>query len=118
MLGTENVKTFVLDDFDELLSMGYRDRIEDIPAMLSANAQIIVTLSSSILPDLLEITNRLMLNPVKILTEIEDRSLEGIRQFYVLVEDEVTKHIPNYIGMNTYGIMLLGVEIREVISVI
>ncbi|CAF0778248.1 unnamed protein product, partial [Adineta ricciae] len=88
---TENVKTFVLDDFDELLCMGYRDQIEDISAMLPANLQIIVTLSSPILPDLLEITNKLMSNPMKILTEIEDRTLEGIRQFYVLVEDEEMK---------------------------
>ncbi|CAF1471262.1 unnamed protein product [Adineta ricciae] len=69
--------------------MGYKDQIEDTSTMLPGNLQIIVT-SSVILPDLLEITNKLMKDPAKILIEIEDHTLEGIRQFYVLVEDEVT----------------------------
>ncbi|CAF1572532.1 unnamed protein product [Adineta ricciae] len=67
--------------------MGYKDQIEDTSTMLPGNLQIIVT-SSVILPDLLEITNKLMKDPAKILIEIEDHTLEGIRQFYVLVEDE------------------------------
>ena len=50
--------------------------------------------------DLLEITAKLMNDPVKILIKREERTLEGIRQFYVNVEREVDRHTHPAMMMN------------------
>jgi len=40
--------------------------------------------------DVLEVTKRFMREPVRILVKKEELTLEGIRQFYIEVEQEVT----------------------------
>jgi len=82
---------FVLDEADELLSRGFNDQICDILTMLSRNIQFIVV-SATMPCDLLETTAKFMNDPVKIIIKREERTLEGIRQFYVNVEREVNRH--------------------------
>ncbi|CAF3288899.1 unnamed protein product [Rotaria sp. Silwood2] len=81
---------FVLDEADELLSRGFKDQIYDIFMMLPKHVQVIVA-SDTMTFDLLEITAKYMNDPVKVLIKREERTLEGIRQFYVNVEREEWK---------------------------
>ena len=82
---------FVLDETDELLTRGFNEQIQDIFTLLRETVQVIV--ASATMPcDVLEITTKLMNDPVKILIKREERTLEGIRQFYVNVEREVDRH--------------------------
>jgi len=82
-----DVKIFVLDEADELLSAGFKDQIHDIFQHLSPKCQ--VALFSATMPqDVLEITTRFMNNPLRILVKKEELTLEGIRQFYIIVEQE------------------------------
>ena len=99
VVGSENIKMFVLDEADELLSRGFRDQIYDLLTMLPENIQVIVV-SATMPYDLLEIAAKLMNDPVKILTKREERTLEGIRQFYVNVEREVDRHTYHSMMMN------------------
>ena len=89
MLGSENIKMFILDEADERLCRGSNNQISDIFTMLPASVQVIVT-SDTMAFDLLEITTKYMHDPVKVLIKREERTLEGIRQFYVNVEREVS----------------------------
>ena len=98
-IGSENIKMLVLDEADEMLSRGFKDQIYDLFTMLPPNIQIIL-LSSTMPPDLLEFATKFMNNPVKILTKIEELTLEGIRQFYVAVEHEVYSSTLYFILMN------------------
>ena len=41
--------------------------------------------------DVLEVTTNFMRNPIRILVKKEELTLEGIKQFYVLVEKEASK---------------------------
>ncbi|CAF1025977.1 unnamed protein product [Adineta steineri] len=87
VLRSENIKMFVLDDADELLSRGFKDQIYDVLTMLSRTIQGIIV-SATMSSELLEIAAKFMNDPVKILTKREEHSLESIRQFYVDVERE------------------------------
>ncbi|CAM4840294.1 unnamed protein product [Rotaria magnacalcarata] len=87
VLRSENIKMFVLDEADELLSRGFNDQISDIFTMLPKSVQVIVA-SATMAFDLLEITAKYMKDPVKVLIKREERTLEDIRQFYVNVERE------------------------------
>jgi translation initiation factor 4A len=65
VIGSENIKMFVLDEADEVLSRGFNEQIHDIFTMLREIVQIIV--SSSTMPcDLLEMSAKLMDDPVEI----------------------------------------------------
>ena len=87
-LGSNNIKMFVLDNADELLSGSSKQQIYDVFTKMPQNVQVIV-LSSSLPDNVLELTTKFMNDPIKILVKQEKVTLEGIRQFYVTVEREV-----------------------------
>ncbi|CAF5132459.1 unnamed protein product [Rotaria sp. Silwood1] len=86
----EHIKMFVLDEADELLSRRYNEQIYDILTTLPRNIQVMV-LSATIPSDLLEFTTKFMNDPIKVLIKREERTLDGIRQFYANVEREEWK---------------------------
>uniref|UniRef100_A0A0G4H3G2 RNA helicase n=1 Tax=Chromera velia CCMP2878 TaxID=1169474 RepID=A0A0G4H3G2_9ALVE len=86
----DDVKLFVLDEADEMLSRGFKDQIYDIFRRLPQTVQ--VALFSATMPnDILELTSKFMRDPVRILVKRDELTLEGIRQFYVAVEKEEWK---------------------------
>jgi len=73
-----------------MLSRGFKDQIYDIYQSLPARVH--VGLFSATMPDeALEMTNKFMNAPVRILVKRDELTLEGIKQFYVLVEREEWK---------------------------
>nr|CAH8842016.1 unnamed protein product [Trichobilharzia regenti] len=89
-LRTQTIKCFVLDEADEMLSLGFKDQIQEIFRSLDPAVQVIL-LSATIPNEVLEITRHFMRNPVRILLKQDELTLEGIRQFYVNVEQEEWK---------------------------
>jgi len=84
------IKSFILDEADEMLSMGFKEQIYDIFQALPSDVQ--VGLFSATMPkDALDITKKFMNNPVRILVKQDEVTLEGIRQFYINVEREEWK---------------------------
>merc|ERR1711935_1228897 len=90
VLRVNEIKMFVLDEADEMLSRGFKDQIYDVFRTLNPNIQVVL-LSATMPPDVLEVTSRFMREPVRILVKKEELTLEGIRQFYVSVEREEWK---------------------------
>lgn len=86
-LRTESMKTFILDEADEMLSMGFKDQIYDIFITLPQTIQ--VCLFSATMPsEALEITEKFMQKPIRILVKKDELTLEGIQQFHIAVERE------------------------------
>jgi len=86
-LRTESLKVLVLDEADEMLSQGFSDQIYEIFKFLPKDVQ--VALFSATMPeDVLELTKKFMRQPTRILVKKESLTLEGIKQFYVAVEEE------------------------------
>jgi len=81
------MKMLVLDEADEMLSRGFKDQIYDIFRLLPQNVQVGL-FSATMPPDVLDLTNRFMRDPIRILVKKDELTLEGIKQFYVLVERE------------------------------
>jgi translation initiation factor 4A len=81
------VSLFVLDEADEMLSRGFKDQIYSVFQFLPDKVQ--VALFSATMPsDVLDVTERFMRNPIRILVKRDELTLEGIKQFYVSVERE------------------------------
>lgn len=53
----------------------------------------VILLSATMPQDVLEVTSRFMRNPIRILVKKEELTLEGIKQFFVLVERKVCKNV-------------------------
>jgi len=81
------VKTFILDEADEMLSLGFKDRIYDIFQLLPASVQVGL-FSATMSDEALEMTKKFMNDPVTILIGQDELTLAGIRQFYVNCEQE------------------------------
>merc|ERR1712080_313983 len=93
VLRTYDIKMFVLDEADEMLSRGFKDQIYDVFRHLNSNIQVVL-LSATMPAEVLEVTTRFMREPIRILVKKEELTLEGIRQFYVSVEREEWKLAP------------------------
>jgi len=89
-LNTENIKMFVLDEADEMLSRGFKDQIYEVFQLLPPQSQVVL-LSATMPPDVLEVTKNFMRDPIRILVKRDELTLEGIKQFYVSVEKEEWK---------------------------
>jgi translation initiation factor 4A len=86
-LRAQQIKVFILDEADEMLSRGFKDQIYDIFTALPSNAQVGL-FSATMPPEALEITQKFMNNPASILVKRDELTLEGIKQFYISVEKE------------------------------
>jgi translation initiation factor 4A len=89
-LETRNIRMLVLDEADEMLSQGFKDQIHDLFSKLSPNVQVIL-LSATMPPEVLEVSNKFMRDPIRILVKRDELTLEGIKQFYVNCEREEFK---------------------------
>ena len=90
-INTNNIKLIILDEADEMLSSGFKDQVYSILQYLSNNIQI--ALFSATLPDsLYGLTEKFMKNPLKIIVKNEQLTLEGIRQYYINLEDDTMKY--------------------------
>lgn len=86
MLSPKNLTMLILDEADEMLSRGFRDQIYDIFQFLPSDMQVV--LASATMPvDALELSNKFMRDPIRILVLQEQVTLEGIKQFYVYIGD-------------------------------
>lgn len=89
-LETDDIKIFVLDESDEMLSRGFKDQIYKVFRKLPNDVQVIL-LSATMPEEVLEVTKSFMRDAVRILVKKEELTLEGIRQFYIGVEKEEWK---------------------------
>lgn len=87
----ETIKFIVLDEADEMLSSGFKEQIYNIFQYLSKDIQI--ALFSATMPSsLYQLTEKFMRNPVKIIVKAEQLTLEGIKQYFVNLEDDNMKY--------------------------
>jgi ATP-dependent RNA helicase len=89
-LRTRNIKLLVLDEADEMLSLGFKDQIYDVYRYLPPSTQVVL-LSATLPGEVLEMTTKFMTDPIRILVKRDELTLEGIKQFFVSVEKEEWK---------------------------
>jgi translation initiation factor 4A len=91
-INANKLKIVILDEADEMLSSGFKEQVNNIFQYLSNNVQI--ALFSATLPNnILQISDKFMRDPVKICVKAESLTLEGIKQYFVAVEDDRQKYL-------------------------
>jgi superfamily II DNA/RNA helicase len=82
VVSTSYLHTIVLDEADEILSQGFQEQLYNIFQFLNEKVQVIM-FSATIQDNLLDISKKIMNDPVKILVKSEMLTLEGISQYYI-----------------------------------
>ena len=91
VLITENVKNIIIDEADEMLSQGFNEQMCKIFNHIPRDVQI--SLFSATLPnEIIKMTDKFMREPVKILLDRDLLTLEGIKQYYVILDNEDQKN--------------------------
>lgn len=90
ILNVDNLKMFVLDEADEMLSRGFQEQIYDIIQFIPKKTQIGI-FSATMSDNTYNLSRNFMNNPIEILVKNEQLTLEGIRQFYVNIDNDYQK---------------------------
>jgi translation initiation factor 4A len=89
-LRTDNLKVICFDEADEMLTSCFKDQLYEIFRFIPKQAQVCI-FSATITEDTLDLTNKFMNNPLKLLVKKEELTLEGIVQYYINVSEEQFK---------------------------
>jgi ATP-dependent RNA helicase len=87
MLRMHNIKMLILNEANELLNKGFKDQIYDVYRYLPPAMQVVL-LSATLPYDVLEMMTKFVTDPIRILVKRDELTLEGIKQFFVMVEKE------------------------------
>jgi superfamily II DNA/RNA helicase len=85
----ETIKMLVIDEFDELLT-GFKDAMKQIYSLLPHDMQSCF-FSATLTQDVLDLSNKILRNPLKILLKKDDMTLDEITQTYINCETENDK---------------------------
>ena len=90
-LDAASLKMIIIDEADEMLSIGFKDQLYNIFQNFSHSIQVV--LFSATLPDnIFEITNQFMKSPVTITVKAEQLTLDGISQYFVALDNDQQKY--------------------------
>jgi translation initiation factor 4A len=84
-LSTRELRLFIIDEADEMLSKIFLNQIYDIFRFLPSDIQVGL-FSATMTPEFFNLTKCFMRSPVQILVKKDELTLEGIKQFYINVE--------------------------------
>ncbi|KAF4776242.1 hypothetical protein HER10_EVM0004698 [Colletotrichum scovillei] len=87
-LKTDAITMLILDETDEILARGFTEQIYDIIKLLLPQSTQVILLSATMPQDVLEVTTKFLHDPIRILAKKDRLTPEGIRQFYIMVEEE------------------------------
>lgn len=91
-ISSTNIKLIILDEADEMLSTGFKDQVYNIFQFLNDDVQVCL-LSATLPHEIVSITQKIMRNPIKISVKLEQLTLEGIRQFFIAIDDDRQKYL-------------------------
>jgi translation initiation factor 4A len=88
VLKTDKLKSFVIDEADEMLDRGFQSQLCEILQFVPTKCQLAI-FSATLPREALAITDKFMnQDAVRILVQPEDVTLDGIKQYYLGVDSE------------------------------
>ena len=89
-LSTRDIKICILDEADEMLSIGFKDQIYNIFQEFPSNVQIAL-FSATMPPPIIQLTNKFMRDPVNIIMQPQELNLDGIKQYFIAINNDYDK---------------------------
>ena len=92
VLQTNNMKCLILDEADQMLEDRFYKQVMCILEMGFPNTTRVALFSATMPKEVVEVANKMLVDPVRILLRPEQVTLEGIKQFMVDLEKEEWKY--------------------------
>jgi translation initiation factor 4A len=89
-LDPRRLKCLCIDEADEMFSFGFMDQVHNLFQIIPPACQVSL-FSATMAPEVLELTEKFMRDPIRVLVKDEALTLEGISQYYVAVDKEEWK---------------------------
>jgi translation initiation factor 4A len=90
IVNTQYVKVLVMDEADELLQNNFQQQMKELISKMEVNIQILL-FTATIPDDMMNITKKFMRNPYIISIHSENLSLDGIKQYFCALSNDVQK---------------------------
>jgi translation initiation factor 4A len=90
-LSFKNLSSFILDEADEMLQDRFAEQIREIVRLGLPKTCAVGLFSATMPPEVLEIAGMLLQDPIRIVLQPEQVTLEGIQQYYVPLEKDEWK---------------------------
>ena len=100
----QDIKLLILDEADEMLSLGFKEQVYNIFQYLNEDIQVAI-FSATLPTHVYSITEKFMREPVTISVKAESLTLEGIAQYFIALRNDrdkydVLKDIYTYISLS------------------
>ena len=92
ILKTRDIKCLILDEADQMLEDRFYKQVMCILEIGFPNTTKVALFSATMPKEVIEVANKLLQDPVRILVPAEDVTLEGIEQYIVDVEKDEWKY--------------------------
>jgi len=86
-----SLRMFVLDEADEMLRDRFADQVGEIVKIGLPKECRVAFFSATMPPEVKELADKILTNPVRVTLKTADVKLDGIKQFYVQLDDESFK---------------------------
>jgi translation initiation factor 4A len=90
-LKLDHIRVLVMDEADQMLEDRFQEQVVEILKLGFPEQTRIALFSATMPPDIIKFTNGILKDPVRILIQAEDVTLEGIKQYYVPLDQEEWK---------------------------
>jgi translation initiation factor 4A len=87
VLSSEHIRVLIMDEADQMLEDRFKEQVMCILQKGFPNDTRIALFSATMSEDVIEVANNLLQNPVRILVEAKEVPLDGIKQYYVDLEN-------------------------------
>jgi len=118
-LKVDQMRMFVMDEADEMLSKGFIEQVQKIFIKLDENVQVAL-FSATLTDEVKDIIKQLMKDPIKIYIPLHEQTLDGIPQYYVKLEDsqkiDVVKDLYSTLTIGTTIIFCNSIRTVDTVS--
>jgi translation initiation factor 4A len=90
-LRLNSLRVFVLDEADEMLRDRFADQVNEIVNIGLPKDCRVAFFSATMPPEVKDLAERILSNPVRVTLKTADVKLDGIKQYYVQLDDESWK---------------------------
>jgi translation initiation factor 4A len=87
----KTIRVLILDEADQMLEARFREQVHCILGMGWSEKTQVALLSATMIPEITVVAKSLLNNPVTILLDPDDVTLDGIKQWYVKVDRDEYK---------------------------
>jgi translation initiation factor 4A len=87
----DNLRMFVVDEADEMLRDRFAEQVDAIVKVGLPSSCRVAFFSATMPPEVRELADSILHNPVRVTLKTADVKLEGIKQFYVAVDEDSWK---------------------------